>query len=175
MSKRFPQGENFMEKLRNKNTIVLIISALLILAAVVIAVVATASANSDKKAAEKTTTEEGVSIDLEAIANMNSNNKNKDDKKEPVASDSASDSVTEKPVVSNNKTSSYSTGTYKVATKDDPLGLRLEPNSDADRILYIDKGAEVEVVAVWDDWGYVVYNSTGGWLSMSYLELVSGN
>jgi SH3-like domain-containing protein len=53
--------------------------------------------------------------------------------------------------------------------------MRIQPNSEADRILYIDKGAEVEVLAVWDDWGYVVYNSTGGWLSMSYLELVSGN
>ncbi|MBQ6837904.1 MAG: SH3 domain-containing protein, partial [Clostridia bacterium] len=145
-------------------------------------VVATASANSDKKEAEKTTTEESVSLDLEAIANMNSSNKNNDktdnkaeDKKEPVASDSASDSVTEKPVTNNNKTSSYSTGTYKIATQEDPLGMRIQPNSDADRILYIDKGEEVEVLAVWDDWGYVVYNSTGGWLSMSYLELVSGN
>lgn len=171
-----------MDKLRNKNTIVLIISALLVLAAVIVAVVATASANSDKKEAEKTTTEECVSLDLEAIANMNSSNKNNDktdnkteDKKEPVASDSASDSVTEKPVTNNNKTSSYSTGTYKIATQEDPLGMRIQPNSDADRILYIDKGEEVEVLAVWDDWGYVVYNSTGGWLSMSYLELVSGN
>ena len=174
-----------MDKLRNKNTIVLIISALLVLAAVIVAVVATASANSDKKEAEKTTTEESVSLDLEAIANMNSSNKKDDktddkadskteDKKEPVASDSASDSVTEKPATSN-KTSSYSTGTYKVATKDDPLGMRIQPNSDADRILYIDKGAEVEVLAVWDDWGYVVHNGTGGWVSMSYLELVSGN
>ncbi len=171
-----------MDKLRNKNTIVLIISALLVLAAVIVAVVATASANSDKKEAEKTTTEESVSLDLEAIANMNSSNKNNDktdnkteDKKEPVASDSASDSVTEKPVTNNNKTSSYNTGTYKIATQEDPLGMRIQPNSDADRILYIDKGEEVEVLAVWDDWGYVVYNSTGGWLSMSYLELVSGN
>lgn len=170
-----------MDKLRNKNTIVLIISALLVLAAVIVAVVATASANSDKKEAEKTTTEESVSLDLEAIANMNSSNKNNDktdnkaeDKKDPVASDSASDSVTEKPVTNNNKTS-YSTGTYKIATQEDPLGMRIQPNSDADRILYIDKGEEVEVLAVWDDWGYVVYNSTGGWLSMSYLELVSGN
>ena len=173
-----------MEKLRNKNTIVLIISALLILTAVIVAVVATASANNDKKEAEKTTTEEAVSLDLEAIANMNSSNKDKGDKnKEDKTTESDSDDstkeattdkITEKPVVNNNS-SSYATGTYKVATQDDPLGMRLQPNSEADRILYIDKGAEVEVLAVWDDWGYVVHNNTGGWLSMSYLELVSGN
>ena len=173
-----------MEKLRNKNTIVLIISALLILTAVIVAVVATASANNDKKEAEKTTTEEAVSLDLEAIANMNSSNKdkgdkNKNDKKTESDSDDSTkeattDKITEKPVVNNNS-SSYATGTYKVATQDDPLGMRLQPNAEADRILYIDKGAEVEVLAVWDDWGYVVHNNTGGWLSMSYLELVSGN
>ena len=172
-----------MDKLRNKNTIVLIISFLLVLAAVIVAVVATASANSDKKEAEKTTTEESVSLDLEAIANMNSSNKDKDDKnndeKKPEAdsdnstTEATTNKVVEKPVTNN--TASYATGTYKVATQEDPLGMRIQPNSDADRILYIDKGAEVEVLAVWDDWGYVVYNSTGGWLSMSYLELVSGN
>ena len=53
--------------------------------------------------------------------------------------------------------------------------MRIQPNADADRLLYIDKGTEVEVLAVWGDWGYVVYNSTGGWLSMNYLELVSAN
>lgn len=172
-----------MEKLRNKNTIVLIISALLILTAVIVAVVATASANNDKKEAEKTTTEEAVSLDLEAIANMNSSNKdkgdkNKNDKKTESDSDDSTtepttDKATVKPVTNN--TSSYATGTYKVATQEDPLGMRLQPNAEADRILYIDKGAEVEVLAVWDDWGYVVHNNTGGWLSMSYLELVSGN
>lgn len=173
-----------MEKLRNKNTIVLIISALLIVTAIIVAVVATATAGNDKKAAEKTTTEEAVELDLEAIANMNSSNKDKNDKNEDkadkaddvVADDStteATEAATEKPVANNS--SAYATGTYKVATQEDPLGMRIQPNADADRLLYIDKGTEVEVLAVWGDWGYVVYNSTGGWLSMNYLELVSGN
>ena len=171
-----------MEKLRNKNTIVLIISALLIVVAIIVAVVATATAGNDKKTAENTTTEEAVELDLEAIANMNSSNKNKNDKnKEDKADDvdsgdtttEATEAATEKPVA--NSSSSYATGTYKVATQEDPLGMRIQPASDADRLLYIDKGTEVEVLAVWGDWGYVVYNSTGGWLSMNYLELVSGN
>ncbi len=144
-----------MEKLKNKNTIVLIISAVLILIAIIVAVVATASANKDKKETTTTSTEESVSIDLASIADMNN-------------------------VPTTNKAQtqtsySYEPGKYKVATKDDPLGLRLEPNTTSDRLIYVPKGHEVEVLAVWEDWGYVVYEQTGGWLSMNYLELVSSS
>ncbi len=139
-----------MEKLKNKNTIVLIISAVLILVAVIIAIVATTSSGNSKK---ETTTQptESVSIDLEAIASKNQ---------------------TTKP---QQNTYIFEPGKYKVATKDDPLGLRLEPNTASDRIIYVPKGHEVEVLAIWEDWGYVVYEKTGGWLSMNYLELVSGS
>ena len=144
-----------MDKLKNKNTIVLIISAVLILIAIIVAVVATASSGKDKKETTTTSTEEGVSIDLASIADMNNA------------------STTKKP---QQQTSySYEPGKYKIATKDDPLGLRLEPNTTSDRLVYVPKGHEVEVIAVWEDWGYVVYEKTGGWLSMNYLELVSAN
>lgn len=144
-----------MEKLKNKNTIVLIISAVLILVAIVVAIVATASSDGGKK---ETTTEpqEPVSIDLAAIADKNK-------------------STTKTKTQSSDKSYVYEPGQYKVATKDDPLGLRLEPNTASDRIIYVPKGHEVEVLAVWEDWGYVVYEKTGGWLSMNYLELVSGS
>ena len=144
-----------MDKLKNKNTIVLIISAVLILIAIIVAVVATASSGKDKKETTTTSTEESVSIDLASIADMNNA------------------STTKKP---QQQTSySYEPGKYKIATKDDPLGLRLEPNTTSDRLVYVPKGHEVEVIAVWEDWGYVVYEKTGGWLSMNYLELVSAN
>ena len=143
-----------MDKLKNKNTIVLVISAVLILIAIIVAVVATASSSKDKKETTTTPTEEGVSIDLASIADINNA------------------STTKKP----QQTSySYEPGKYKIATKDDPLGLRLEPNTSSDRLVYVPKGHEVEVLAVWEDWGYVVYEKTGGWLSMNYLELVSAN
>lgn len=143
-----------MDKLKNKNTIVLIISAVLILIAIIVAVVATASSDKDEKETATHSTEEGVSIDLASIADMNNA------------------STTKKP----QQTSySYEPGKYKIATKDDPLGLRLEPNTSSDRLVYVPKGHEVEVLAVWEDWGYVVYEKTGGWLSMNYLELVSAN
>ena len=144
-----------MDKLKNKNTIVLIISAILILIAIVVAVVATASSKSNNK--KDTTihqTTEGVSIDLASIADLNNA------------------STTKKAQTSSY---SYEPGKYKIATKDDPLGLRLEPNTTSDRLVYVPKGYEVEVIAVWEDWGYVVYEQTGGWLSMNYLELVSSN
>ncbi len=142
-----------MEKLKNKNTVVLIISAVLVLIAIIIAVVATASSNKNKKETTTNSTEESVSIDLGSIADLNN-------------------VPTTKKV---QQTYSYAPGKYKVATKDDPLGLRLEPNTTSDRLIYVPKGHEVEVIAIWEDWGYVVYDRTGGWLSMNYLELVSGN
>lgn len=144
-----------MDKLKNKNTIVLIISAVLILIAIIVAVVATASSGKDKKETTTTSTEESVSIDLASIADMNNA------------------STTKKPPQQTSY--SYEPGKYKIATKDDPLGLRLEPNTSSDRLVYVPKGHEVEVLAVWEDWGYVVYEKTGGWLSMNYLELVSAN
>lgn len=142
-----------MDKLKNKNTIVLIISAVLILIAIIVAVVATASSGKDEKETATHSTEESVSIDLASIADMNNA------------------STTRKAQTSYK----FEPGKYKVATKDDPLGLRLEPNTDSDRLIYIPKGEEIEVLAVWDDWGYVVYEKTGGWLSMNYLELISAN
>lgn len=142
-----------MDKLKNKNTIVLIISAVLILIAIIVAVVATASSGKDKKDSTTTSTEESVSIDLASIADLNNA------------------STTKKSQTSYK----FEPGKYKVATKDDPLGLRLEPNTDSDRLIYIPKGEDIEVLAVWDDWGYAVYEKTGGWLSMNYLELISAN
>ena len=144
-----------MNALKNKNTIVLIISAVLILIAIIVAVVATATSGKDnKKDTTPVETVDDVTIDLASIADMNNT------------------STTKKP----QQTSySYEPGKYKIATKDDPLGLRLEPNTSSDRLIYVPKGYEVEVLAVWEDWGYVVYENTGGWLSMNYLDLVSAN
>ncbi len=151
-----------MEKLKNKNTLVLIISGLLILVAIIVAVVATATADKDTaKSADDTSESQSVSLDLKEIAGKN------DETPDTTGTSSAS---------SNKTTSySYSVGTYKIATKDDPLGLRLEPNTKSDRLVFIPIGTEIEVLAVWEDWGYVVYNKTGGWLSMNYLELVTSS
>ena len=144
-----------MESLKNKNTIVLIISAVLILIAIIVAVIATATADKGgEKATAKETVSEEVSIDLASIADLNNTSSTKKTQQTSY---------------------SFAPGKYKVATKDDPLGLRLEPNTTSDRLIYIPKDHEVEVLAVWEDWGYVVFEQTGGWLSMNYLELVSSS
>ncbi|MGN0526430.1 MAG: SH3 domain-containing protein [Acutalibacteraceae bacterium] len=156
-----------MKSGKSKNTLVLIISAVLILIAVIIAITATVS--SKNKSKEKDTnakSSENVSVDLSAIANMNSST-NGDNANTNANSNTSSNK--------NQNSYVFEPGKYKVATKDDPLGLRLEPNTASDRIIYVPKGHEVEVLAVWEDWGYVVYEKTGGWLSMNYLELVSGS
>jgi uncharacterized protein YgiM (DUF1202 family) len=139
-----------MKFFKNKNTVVLAVSAILILIAIIVAIAASAGGDKNKK---ETTTNptENVSLDLGAIANKN-NQANKPN---------SSTNVKNEP------------GKYKIATKEDPLGLRIKPSTDADRLLYINKGETVEVLAVWEDWGYVVYGNTGGWLSMNYLERVS--
>lgn len=141
-----------MERLKNKNTIILIVSALLIVIALIVAVSAI-SGNSKKKKAE---IEQSIAVS-ESVAQS--------------LADLANQQTTEPSVTA--KSFNFDVGTYKIATKTDPLGLRLEPNTSSDRIIYIPKGNKVKVLAVWEDWGYVVYEKTGGWLSMNYLEAVS--
>lgn len=137
-----------MDKLKNKNTIILIVSALLIVAAIVIAVVAISG---NKQTEKKESQSETVSqtLDLAAIAAQNS-----------VETTLAPTAVT---------------GKYRVAASGDPLNLRLGPNVKTDIITYVPSGEEVEVLAVWEDWGYVIYEKSGGWLSMNYLEPVGAS
>lgn len=162
----------------NKNTVILIISALLILVSIIIAVFAVKGDdiakkdNSSKKPAVTDKAETGSKkADKKSGKDTKAdNNKNEADKdEEPAGSDTSSAPAggsSDKPYV-------FAPGKYKIATKEDPLGLRIEPNSNSDSLLWIDIGREVEVIAVWDDWGYTVYNGSGGWLSMNYLAPIS--
>ena len=137
-----------MAKTRNKNTIILIFSAVLIIVAVIIAIAALSNDSSKTVKKAKETVSESTSVESDELATIST------------------------PSTEPAKAFTASTGKYKIATKDDPLGLRIEPNTDSDRLVYVPKGHEVEVIAVWEDWGYVVYEKTGGWLSMNYLEPV---
>ena len=89
-----------MDKLKNKNTIVLIISAILILIAIIVAVVATASSGKDKKTKDTTTPSDSVSIDLASIADLNNTSTTKEHHQQT--------------------SYSFEPGKYKIATKDDP-------------------------------------------------------
>ena len=131
-----------MEKLKNKNTIILIIAAVMVIAAIIIAISAAAgSSKGDNKPSTETET--------------------------PV-------STTAPETTSPIKAFVYNPGKYRVATENnDSLCLRLEPNTSSDRIIYIASGTEVDIIAVWEDWGYTVYGNSGGWLSLNYLELIN--
>ena len=67
--------------------------------------------------------------------------------------------------------SGYSTGTYKIATQDDPLSLREYPGEG--RVGEIPKGETVEVIAVYEEWGYVLYDGQNGWISLTLTEAIS--
>lgn len=164
----------------NKNTVILIISALLILVSIAIAVFALKGNDIAKK--DNSAKKPAVTDKAEAGSKKSDKKSGKDSKAE---SDKTGTDTAEEPADGTDDSSSegsssdkpyvFAPGKYKIATKEDPLGLRLEPNTDSNRLLYIDKGEEVEIIAVWDDWGFTVYNGSGGWLSMNYLEAVSGS
>lgn len=133
-----------MSVFKNKNSLILIISAVLIIAAIIIAV--SALADSPKKV--KDTVPETVSTDLTSASDINT-------------------TTTEKTATATGKI-----GKYKISAGGDDLSLRMKPDANSDRIYYITDGTEVEILAVWEDWGYAVYEQSGGWLSMNYLEYV---
>ena len=64
-------------------------------------------------------------------------------------------------------------GKYKVVTQNDPLGIRIQAAKDSERVSEIPKGSEIEILTVYDKWGYVNYDGVGGWVAMEYVELIS--
>lgn len=138
-----------MNKLfQNKNLLLTVLSCIILVAALIIASVAISNNKKNKEA------EISESIRVSRIEELSA----------------LEASEAQKTTEAKKQTSNYDIGKYKIATKDDPLGMRLEPNTSSLRIVDIPKGETVEVIAVWNDWGYVVYNQNGGWLSMKYLE-----
>lgn len=64
-------------------------------------------------------------------------------------------------------------GKYIVATKNDPLNLREKPKKYASSKKQLEKGTEIEVLTVCEDWGYVEYDGVSGWVPFEYLEAVN--
>lgn len=143
-------------KFKDKNTLVLVISAILIVIAVIIAVVATA-VEKNRIESENNSTSEIVSTTSE----------NKSDESVQDGTQAQPDG-TQQPVAD----SSNVPGKYTVATQNDPLGIRLTPKADAERIYELPKGSEIEVLATFDDWAYVKKDGVNGWVNLKYLTLV---
>lgn len=64
----------------------------------------------------------------------------------------------------------HNPGKYTIATENDPLGIRVKPEADAQRNGEVPKGEQIDVLTVCDEWGYVEYGEYSGWLSFQYLK-----
>ena len=149
-----------MAKKLDGNKIILIIAAGLIAIAILITCVASIYEHTLNKNDTTTTTE----LKTTDVAKPDNNN-TKDDAAEP---------DTTKPAETKPATTvKNGAGKYKVITQNDPLGIRLQAAKDAERVSEIPKGSEIEILTVYDSWGYVNYNGVGGWIAMEYVELIS--
>ncbi len=150
-------------KFKDKNTIVLIISAALIVLAVLIAVISFAVEKS-KVEKDKITTE---AVDT-TKGNVNNDIVNNDDKTDNSSKPESSAPDTTKPASNGDN----APGKYKVATQNDPLGVRLSPSSDAERVYEVQKGSEINVLATYKDWAFVKVDNVSGWVAKQYLEFI---
>ena len=157
-----------MAKAPNKNNLLLTISAILIIIAVVITIVATVYEKKLSDAPEKSESANVVStVDTTA-----EETKKASDEKKPETTAPA----TTKPVETTAPaTSTGKTGKYTVNTQEDPLSIRLNATDDTSTIGSIPKGTEIDILAVYGDWGYVNHNGTGGWVSMKFVKFVSAS
>lgn len=140
----------------NKNNLILAISACLIVFSIILVSVASIVEHKKEEKTDITTPSQAVTTDDKAPETNAQTN--------PV-------STTAAPVTTPQATGAYKTGTYKIATKDDPLSLREYP--DEGRVGEIPKGETVEVLVVYEEWGYVLYEGQNGWISLTLAELVS--
>lgn len=157
-----------MAKAPNKNNLLLTISAILIVIAVVITIVATVYEKKLSDAPEKSESANVVST----VDTTDEETKKASDEKKPETTAPA----TTKPVETTAPaTSTGKTGKYTVNTQEDPLSIRLNATDDTSTIGSIPKGTEIDVLAVYGDWGYVNHNGTGGWVSMKFVKFVSAS
>ena len=148
-----------MAKKLDANKIILIIAAGLIAIAILITCVASIYEHSLKDKNDETKPDVSVSDTLK-------DNENKGDTTKPAESKPA----TTKPSANAGKNVA---GKYKVVTQNDPLGIRIQAAKDSERVSEIPKGSEIEILTVYDKWGYVNYDGVGGWVAMEYVELIS--
>ncbi|MBO5064794.1 MAG: SH3 domain-containing protein [Clostridia bacterium] len=156
-----------MAKATNKNNLLLTISAILIVIAVIITIVATVYEKNASKSPSSSETADVVS----SIESTTDETKKADDGKKP----ETTKPETTKPETTASASSTGKTGKYTVNTQNDPLSIRLNATDDTSTIGSIPKGTEIEILAVYGDWGYVNHNGTGGWVSMKFVKFVSAS
>ena len=153
-----------MAKSLNKNRLLLIISAVLIVIALIITIVATIYEKNAGKAQPPADSTNAITT-----TEPDETKKATDETNPPKAPDTTNVETTT-PIVSTGKT-----GKYTIATQNDPLGIRLNASTNTTTVGAIPKGTEIEILAVYEDWGYVNYQGTGGWVPMKYVKFVSAS
>lgn len=157
-----------MAKSPNKNNLLLTISAILIVIAVVITIVATVY---EKKLSDAPEKSESANVVSTVDTTAEETKKASDEKKPETTAPATTKPVeTTAPAISTGKT-----GKYTVNTQEDPLSIRLNATDDTSTIGSIPKGTEIDILAVYGDWGYVNHNGTGGWVSMKFVKFVSAS
>lgn len=156
-----------MAKAPNKNNLLLTISAILIVIAVIITAVATIY---EKKASEAPGNAESANTVSTVKTTAAETKKNTEEKAPETTTPTTKPVETTAPAASNDKT-----GKYTVNTQEDPLSIRLNATDNTSTIGKIPKGTEIEILAVYGEWGYVNYNGTGGWVAMKFVKFVSAS
>ncbi len=150
-------------KQRDKNKRILIASAILIVVSILITTAAFIYEKSLIKDDVKSTSDSPTTQ-----YSLKESEKSTEENKKTDTTKSTENTTKENIITGNNKP-----GTYKVTTKDTPLGIRTKPLSNANRCGDVPKGSEVKILATYNGWGYYHTDTTFGWLSLEYLELVS--
>lgn len=137
-------------KIKDKNNVVLLISASLIVLAAIIAIVSTTI---EKNRIENKTSTNEVISSTDNSGSANTTIPTPDTTAQAVSSDG------------------NTPGTYTVVTQNDPLGVRLNPDANAERIYELQKGSDVSVLCTYDKWAYVEIDGVNGWVNLDYLQL----
>ena len=157
-----------MAKSPNKNNLLLTISAILIVIAVVITIVATVY---EKKLSDTPENQESANVVSTVDTTAEETKKAAEEKKPETTAPATTKPIeTTAPAAATGKT-----GKYTVNTQEDPLSIRLNATDDTSTIGSIPKGTEIDILAVYGDWGYVNHNGTGGWVSMKFVKFVSAS
>ncbi len=156
-------------KTRDKNKVILTVAAILIAISIAITLIAFIY--------EKSLVKDGENNDTPPKTTA-SDKQDKNDNKKPEETKAPDNTESETKAPDTTKAEAIVTGdnkpgTYKVTTKDSPLGIRTKPEQTANQSGNVAKGSEVKIVATYGDWAYYHEEASFGWLSMKYLELVS--
>ena len=150
--------------MNKKNKAVISIAIVLIVFGIIITAVATV-VETKKAEAPVDTTERGVTEQYSDISEVTPPTENKiPEKNEEVPIEP------ETPAPAGN--GKY-LGTYKITGTGGELNVRSEPSTESNKVTTIPENATVEIVAIYDDWGFIKKGNDYGWISLEYANMTA--